>query len=1072
MTNQLQSFSNCPHLGLYGDSSSVYMMATPSHCCFAGEKTFSPDLEYQTQYCLTPNHTLCSLCQATPNPAPEFAPEAQNNASYAPQTISLDGEQPGWEQSTWEPSEWEPSAEVEQKWEQPDWEQPEEDQPQQETSTFPPETTLTEQYTNSSYDNSSLDSGNVDTLEPETPSARIPDFVEAPASMDFSAGDSYSHSSGAASQTDSSWVSYQPTASSALASPAQPLEMPQQKERIMVWPLALGALALIALMGVYFYSQNGIPAFWPLGNSDIAEAVSPDESAPTNGISEVNNELNGQGDLEQESNNEGTEALTVFEAELEATETSAAVLGLDDSENPSVGILVVTATKPATPTPAETPIASAATVEVSTASDVASIDTSLEEALQQTALQADQNSESPEQNAAEQATSDQNASDETSSDQNVEEQDSAVQESPNVNTPVESAPVQNASAQANIESNPTPQNGGRIVSIKPSLDNAGWWSSEDLERNHLGDSFLYAGLFEGREYISAIRYDLRELARGADIYDATIQLTGLRDDRFDRGVGAAWRVELISEKEFSGFSRANFLTARSAVAAYQIEPTVGPDDLAVGETLTWTLTDEMRNWLRQQIIDGARSVIVRIQADVYGGETLFAWDTGQGTQTQDEAPWLVLSVGRAPETPPPVSTRPFIVATSTPVPKNILTAVAVNQEATSIAQTVGTYTPIPYDIFTPTAFPENLATVQAAAIDRGLPPIVLPTMPFASEDERVAAAQYATAVALTTGTFTPVPTSYVTPQLILPSPIPLNVATTVAREAAAEAQALVQTPTPLPYNAVIAEYVIATEQPENAATEEARRVIAVAMAQTTGTATPLPWHIVVVSPTPTPLPTLPPTITPTPFLFDANNFQPTPEPQPPGEEEIPDTVPSELRGKVIFKSDRVRGQVETLAFDPRSGQTLVVNLPWVHGVARNVLSRSPDGQRGATVSNINDVATIRIVRYENGGATTLSGIEVPGYDVAWSPSGGLIAYVSNATGSDEIYVMNEDGSGQRPLTNTPSHEVKHPTWWNGQIIFHSNQTGRRQLWVMNADGSNARVLMPSDANDFEPVYVP
>jgi len=53
----------------------------------------------------------------------------------------------------------------------------------------------------------------------------------------------------------------------------------------------------------------------------------------------------------------------------------------------------------------------------------------------------------------------------------------------------------------------------------------------------------------------------------------------------------------------------------------------------------------------------------------------------------------------------------------------------------------------------------------------------------------------------------------------------------------------------------------------------------------------------------------------------------------------------------------------------------------------------------------------------------------PGTDVvpAWSPDGRKIAFSSNRDGNPEIYVMNDDGSGQTRLTTDPGTDVV-PAW--------------------------------------------
>ena len=74
---------------------------------------------------------------------------------------------------------------------------------------------------------------------------------------------------------------------------------------------------------------------------------------------------------------------------------------------------------------------------------------------------------------------------------------------------------------------------------------------------------------------------------------------------------------------------------------------------------------------------------------------------------------------------------------------------------------------------------------------------------------------------------------------------------------------------------------------------------------------------------------------------------------------------------------------------------------------------------------------------------------------------GTIAFVSNRDGNYEIYVMNPDGSGVTPLTNTVA-PVGHfdPAWSrNGkQIAFASNRDGNYEIYIMNADGSGVTRL--------------
>jgi TolB protein len=80
-------------------------------------------------------------------------------------------------------------------------------------------------------------------------------------------------------------------------------------------------------------------------------------------------------------------------------------------------------------------------------------------------------------------------------------------------------------------------------------------------------------------------------------------------------------------------------------------------------------------------------------------------------------------------------------------------------------------------------------------------------------------------------------------------------------------------------------------------------------------------------------------------------------------------------------------------------------------------------------------------------------------DTAPAGYGGRIAFMSNRDGNWEIYILREDGTGLKRLTNNASDDGL-PTWSpDGRTIaFVSNQGGPWAVWVMDADGSNRRKL--------------
>lgn len=98
---------------------------------------------------------------------------------------------------------------------------------------------------------------------------------------------------------------------------------------------------------------------------------------------------------------------------------------------------------------------------------------------------------------------------------------------------------------------------------------------------------------------------------------------------------------------------------------------------------------------------------------------------------------------------------------------------------------------------------------------------------------------------------------------------------------------------------------------------------------------------------------------------------------------------------------------------------------------------------------------------------------------AFSPDGSKIAVSYKQHDHWDIHVLNADGSGRARLTKTPiSVTVRQqlkgetPRAWNNvapdwspdgsRIAFLTDRTGQWEIWVMNADGSDQRPLFPPE----------
>lgn len=110
----------------------------------------------------------------------------------------------------------------------------------------------------------------------------------------------------------------------------------------------------------------------------------------------------------------------------------------------------------------------------------------------------------------------------------------------------------------------------------------------------------------------------------------------------------------------------------------------------------------------------------------------------------------------------------------------------------------------------------------------------------------------------------------------------------------------------------------------------------------------------------------------------------------------------------------------------------------------------------------------------NGGVRDDMQTDLPGddYEPAWAPAGDHFAFVSNASGNDEIWVGWGPGN-VRQLTFNEWEWDKHPTWSPDgvEIAFYSNRTGQRQIWVMNVEGAGQRNISQNMYEDWDPVWI-
>ncbi|MEZ4729030.1 MAG: SH3 domain-containing protein [Caldilineaceae bacterium] len=132
-------------------------------------------------------------------------------------------------------------------------------------------------------------------------------------------------------------------------------------------------------------------------------------------------------------------------------------------------------------------------------------------------------------------------------------------------------------------------------------------------------------------------------------------------------------------------------------------------------------------------------------------------------------------------------------------------------------------------------------------------------------------------------------------------------------------------------------------------------------------------------------------------------------------------------------------------------------------------ARAPDWNSGGIVYQ--STAGIQLTKDEDDATTSKIYYDGYDWDPDWQPGGGRIVFQSKEGPHWEIFAVNPDGSGLTALTRPVTTLVNQlpsnvsPTWSpDGQYVAYlsnrddNNEAGAWRVWVMNADGSNQRPL--------------
>jgi TolB protein len=134
---------------------------------------------------------------------------------------------------------------------------------------------------------------------------------------------------------------------------------------------------------------------------------------------------------------------------------------------------------------------------------------------------------------------------------------------------------------------------------------------------------------------------------------------------------------------------------------------------------------------------------------------------------------------------------------------------------------------------------------------------------------------------------------------------------------------------------------------------------------------------------------------------------------------------------------------------------------------------SPDGRSMVLILSkdgnpdlyVQDLSSKRLVRLTNTPRATEG-------SPCWAPDGSRIAYVSDASGTPQLYLITRSGGTPERLTFRGTQNVS-PDWGaNGLIAYQTLSGGKFQIAVIDPAAKQERVITPYDASYEDPSWAP
>lgn len=138
-------------------------------------------------------------------------------------------------------------------------------------------------------------------------------------------------------------------------------------------------------------------------------------------------------------------------------------------------------------------------------------------------------------------------------------------------------------------------------------------------------------------------------------------------------------------------------------------------------------------------------------------------------------------------------------------------------------------------------------------------------------------------------------------------------------------------------------------------------------------------------------------------------------------------------------------------------------------------SWSPSGQKLAFAArNAAGNSQIYIINQDGSGLRALTQSTSGARNPAWNPNGGQIAYVAGEYNQGEIYLAKADGSDAATPTQLTNNSFSddNPAWNPGgaRLAFDSDRSGDGEIWTMKSDGTELANISNSPGTDADPSW--